>query len=371
MHKLIGAAGRRTVGLTAGVILAGGLAGGLLLAPGPAFASTPTVVGTMTTITGTTVTPAGNGSTVNVQVTVTAESGTVWPAGTVEVTAGPGSCAITLAQQGSSATGVGNCSIPNPGGGTYKVIATYQGSASFSSSSARTRVTIGSAPMFVTDSPPLNAMAGQSYSYTFHAEGSSPPSYALDAGAPGWLHINPDSGTVWGTVPYGVSSFSYSVTASNGLGSATAGPYTVWVRPARIAIATHLSCTPKVFTGTRGSCTLWVTNNGWSAAPHVTALIALPSQLRANFCVPWWSCTITNNTAFENLGTLFPGQTKALTVVFTAKTGWMLWGWHRGHQFTVKVTGFAASHGNPWLVGPRASTSVAYVTIIPRGWWAA
>ena len=103
----------------------------------------------------------------------------------------------------------------------------------------------------------------------------------------------------------------------------------------------------------------------------MTALIALPSQLRANFCVPWWSCTITNNIAFENLGTLFPGQTKALTVVFTAKTGWMLWGWHRGHQFTVKVTGFAASHGNPWLVGPRASLSLAYVTIIPRGWWAA
>jgi hypothetical protein len=49
----------------------------------------------------------------------------------------------------------------------------------------------------------------------------------------------------------------------------------------------------------------------------------------------------------------------------------MLWGWHRGHQFTVKVVGFAASHGNPWLVGSRASLSVAYVTIIPRGWWAA
>jgi hypothetical protein len=371
MHKLFGAAGRRAAGLTAGVILTGGLVGGVLLTPGPAFASTPTMVGTMTTITGTTVTPTGNGSSLTVQVAVTADSGTVSPAGTVAVTAGPGSCPITLAQQGSSATGVGNCSISNLGGGTYKVVATYQGSASFGSSSARTRVTIGGAPMFVVASPPLNATAGQVYSYTFHADGSPPPSYALGAGAPGWLHINPGRGTVWGTVPWGISSFSYSVIASNGSGSATAGPYTVWVKQARIDIDTHLSCTPKVFTGTRGSCTLWVTNNGNTPAPDVTALIALPSPLRASFCVPWWSCSISNNTAFENLGTLFPGQTKALTVVFTAKTGWMLWGWHRGHRFTVKVIGFAASHGNPWLVGPRASLSVAYVTIIPRGWWAA
>ena len=90
-----------------------------------------------------------------------------------------------------------------------------------------------------------------------------------------------------------------------------------------------------------------------------------------DFCLPVWSCSISNNTAFENLGTLYPGQTKALTVVFTAKTGFSLWGWHRGHKFTVKVIGFAASHGGRWLVGQRASLSVAYVTIMPRGWWAA
>jgi hypothetical protein len=371
MHKLIGAASRHTAGLAAGVILTGGLVGGVLLTPGPAFAGTPTVVGTMTTITGTMQTPTGNGTTLNVQVAVTAGSGTVWPAGTVEVSAGPGGCPITLAQQGSSATGVGNCSIASLGGGTYKVTATYEGSASFGSSSTQERVTIGSAPMFVADSPPLTALGGQVYSYTFHAEGFPAPGYALDQGAPGWLHINPGRGTVWGTVPNGVSSFSYSVTASNSLGSATAGPFTVWVKQARIDIDTHLSCTSKVFTGTRGNCTLWVTNNGNSRAPDVTALIALPSQLRADFCVPSWSCSISDNTAYENLGTLYPGQTKALTVVFTAKTGWSLWGWHRGHRFTVKVVGFAASHGDGWLVGQRVSLSIAYVTIIPRGWWAA
>jgi len=369
MHKLIGAAGRRTAGLAAGVMLTGGLVGGVLLTPGPAFADT--TVGTMTAITGTTQTSTGQGNTLSVQVSVTPASGTVWPAGMVDVSAGPGSCTVDLAQQGSSATAVGGCNITNLADGNYTVTAAYQGSASFTSSSTQGKVTIAGTPTFVADSPPLTAMAGQGYSYTFQAKAFPPPGYALGPGSPGWLHINPNRGTVWGTVPLWVGSFSYSVTASNGFGSATAGPFTVWVKQASIDINTHLSCTHKVFTGTRGSCTLWVTNNGNSPAPDVTALIGLPSPLRADFCVPFWSCSISDNTAHENLGTLYPGQTEALTVVFTAKTGWSLWGWHRGHRFTVKVIGFAASHGDRWLVGQRASLSIAYVTIFPRGWWAA
>lgn len=300
-------------------------------------------------------------------------SGTVWPTGTVQVTAGPGSCSVTLAQQGSSAIGAGNCTIPSLVDGTYTVTAAYQGSASFTPSSTQDKVTIGSAPTFVADSPPLTATVGQGYSYMFRAEGFPAPSFALGPGSPGWLHINPGSGTVWGTVPNWVNWFSYSVTASNSLGSATAGPFTVHVRHGRIDIDTYLSCTPKVHTGQHGSCTLWVTNAGSSPASDVIAQIALPSQLRANYCANIWSwlCSISDNTAQASLGTLHPGETKELTVVFTAKTGWSLWGWHRGHRFTVKVVGSATSHGDWWLLGQRQSYSVAYVTIIPRGWWAA
>jgi hypothetical protein len=75
------------------------------------------------------------------------------------------------------------------------------------------------------------------------------------------------------------------------------------------------------------------------------------------------------HTAYENLGTLNPGQTKQLTVVFTARTGFNLWGWHPGHRFTVRVVGSAASYGNWRFIGQRVSYSTAYVTIIPWGFW--
>jgi hypothetical protein len=104
----------------------------------------------------------------------------------------------------------------------------------------------------------------------------------------------------------------------------------------------------------------------------VTAQIALPRQLRADFCGFFFNfgCRISGNTAFENLGTLNPGQTKELSVVFTARTGFGLWGPHPGHRFTVKVVGSAAAAANNWwFFGQRVSFSTAYVTIIPRGFW--
>jgi hypothetical protein len=371
MHKLIDSACRRAAGMAAGVILTGGLVGGVLLTPGTAYAATP--VDTATAITGTTPTPASHGTTLNVQVSVTPASGTVWPAGTVKVSAGWDGCALTLAQEGSSAVGVGNCNIYDLRGGTYTLTAKYEGSDSFNwSVSNPDTVTIGSAPVFDADSPPLTAANGQGYGYTFHADGSPAPSYALDSAAPGWLHINSGTGTVWGTVPDWASSFSYSVTATNSLGSATAGPYTVYSRHGRVNVDTFLNCTSRVFTGQRGSCTLFVSNRGFSPASDVIAQIALPPQLRADFCGYFFNfgCRIFDNTAFENLGTLNPGQTKELTVVFTARTGFSLFGWHRGHPFTVKVVGLAASSRGFGFGGHRVSFSTAYVTIIPRGhWW--
>src|SRR3974390_2016563 len=177
MHKLFGAAGRRTAGLTAGVILTGSLVGAVLLTPGPAFADT--TVDTTTTIAGTTQTPTGQGNTLNVQVSVVPASGTASPTGMVDVSAGPGSCTVTLAQQGSSATAVGSCNITNLADGNYAVTAAYQGSASFTPSSTQAKVTIGGVPTFVAANPPLTVMAGQVYSYTFQAKSFPPPSYAL------------------------------------------------------------------------------------------------------------------------------------------------------------------------------------------------
>jgi hypothetical protein len=369
MHNAMIAVGRRTAGLTAGLLLGAGLAGGVLLTPGTALADT--AVATATAITGITQSPGHHHTTtLDVQVSVTPASGTAWPSGTVKVSDGSGGCQLTLVQDGTKAVGVGDCHIYGLGAGNYSLTATYQGSSAFAASASKpSAVTIGAAPVFYADSPSLTVASGDRYSYTFGAKGVPAPGYALGAGAPGWLHIDAQSGTVWGTAPGWVTSFSYSVTASNAVGSATAGPYLVHVTRPHATLATQLSCTAKVYAGKQGSCTLSVTNTGHFSAPDVTAQVSLPSQLRARFCGHTWfhqGCTISGNTATENLGTLRPGQTRALSVVFTAKSG--LWTWHHKHAIKVKVIGSAAvDHG---FGGPGArSFSAAYVTIVPQGWW--
>jgi Bacterial Ig-like domain (group 3)/Domain of unknown function DUF11 len=379
MHKLIGAASRRGAGMAAGVVLAGGLVGGVLLAPGTAYAST---TNTATAITSATQTATSSGTTLAVDFSVTAFGSPTSPTGSVSVSGAGGGCSATL-----DAAGAGSCSISGLSAGSYTLTANYGGAAGFAGSWSRPySVRIGGGPVFTTPvfvahSPSLSATAGQSYSYTFRAVGSPGISYSLSG--PGWLHIDSYNGAVWGTVPSYGGSFTYSVTATNSAGSATAGPYTVWVaRPqhnrGNVRVTTYLSCTSKVYTGQRGTCTLWVTNRGYNSASNVNAQIALPSQLRADYCnygYYYWNygCSISNNTASENLGTLSPGQTKSLTVVFTAKSGFSLFGWRHGWRFTVQVVGSASSNSNNWywwFYGQRSSTSVAYVTIIPRGiWW--
>jgi hypothetical protein len=289
MHRIIHLACRRTAGVAAGAILLGGLAGGVLLTPGTAFASTTT--GTTTAIVGTTQTTSFSGTTLNVQVSVTPANQTPGLSGQVNVSDGVGdSCLATLGAPGSNGVASGTCSIANLQNGTYMLTAGYQGSTLFSPS----------------------------------------------------------------------GSFPYRVWIKNG-----------FFRP---QLNTNLSCTRYAFTGQHGSCTLWVTNAGYSPAQDVSAQIALPRQLRADYCGYgyFWSygCNISGNTAYENLGTLKPGQTRSLTVVFTARTGFNLWGWHRGHRFTVRVVGSASAYNNLWFFGPGQSFSIAWVTIIPRGWWA-
>ncbi len=390
MRKLMGAAGRRTAGMAAGLILTGGLAGGVLLTPGTAYAA-----GLTPAITGTTQTPGFGGTTLNVQVSVTPAP--TLPGGAVSVSDGAGGgCSAVLGAFGPGA-GTGNCSIADLAAGTYTLTATYEGSPSSpvtvtiggTSTPAPEPPTSGNAPVFSADSPP-SSVDGPAYSYTFQASGS--PSYEL-VGAPDWLSIDPNTGIVSGTIPDGFSSFSYSVKAWNSFGFVLAGPFNVFFRHGEVNLHTHLYCTSPVFTGQHGSCTLSVTNWGsnyyWGPsfnadpnfnqdpnfAPDVTAQISLPWQLRADFCgsFRWFSfgCTIFGNTASENLGPLRPGQTKYLTVVFTAETGFGIWGRHHGRLFTVAVFGSASSYGNSgfWFFGQQQSFSVAYVTIIPRGFW--
>ncbi len=88
-----------------------------------------------------------------------------------------------------------------------------------------------SAPVFSNNSPPLTTTPGSVYTASFGAPGIPSPTYSLAAGAPAWLSITPPfTGIVTGTPPAGTTTFTYSVTASNGIApAATAGPFTVSV----------------------------------------------------------------------------------------------------------------------------------------------
>jgi hypothetical protein len=103
----------------------------------------------------------------------------------------------------------------------------------------------GVGPEWASDSPPLVARF-RLYAAHFHASGDPAPFYQL-VGAPPWLHVLSSgalAGLVYGLAPRGTTSFSYSVTAENGVGVApgeglgfpstdiTAGPFTVTVKPA-------------------------------------------------------------------------------------------------------------------------------------------
>jgi len=386
MHTLMGAVSRRTAGLAAAAVLAGGMAGGVLLLPGTAFA-TP-LINTATAITNVTQSSGASGTTLDVFVTVTPVGGSAYPTGTVTVTDGIGGsgCNIHLAQDGpGSSVATGSCDIAPPlSAGTYTLHASYLGDFTFGGSFSSTdTMTIGSVPVFTADSPSLTANHGGYYGYTFAASGNPAPSYALGSGAPGWLSINSSTGALSGTVPSGISSFTYSVVASNGQGSATAGPFTVTIgyrggRPGgHASLYTSLRCTSPVRSGSHGTCTLYVTNTGSRTAQDVTAKISFPSQLTADFCGHnwghgWfdnWGCSISGNTATENLGSLNPGQSKSLTVTFTAQSTRWLWGWGRQFEQRVTVVGSASAQSQGfwgWSGGGSTSYSVAHVAILPQ-----
>ena len=118
--------------------------------------------------------------------------------------------------------------------GSYSVTLTITDDENISASAIRV-VTVAplstpTAPVLYRMTPPLTASPGKAYGYTFAATGFPDPTYSL-AGAPNWLTMASDTGAVSGTPPSGTTSFSYSVVATDGVGSpATAGPFKVAVK---------------------------------------------------------------------------------------------------------------------------------------------
>jgi hypothetical protein len=99
----------------------------------------------------------------------------------------------------------------------------------------------GTAPAFTAETPPLQAIAGGTYAYTFAASGNPAPSFSLPSGTPSFLSINATSGALTGKVPAGITSFSYQVTATNSIGSSTAGPLVVKVGAAALSDSIDIS----------------------------------------------------------------------------------------------------------------------------------
>jgi uncharacterized repeat protein (TIGR01451 family) len=178
-------------------------------------------------------------------------------------------------------------------------------------------ITVDQVPSFVVASPASTATAGQAYGYTFMASGTPEPSYAL-SGAPSWLSVGASTGTISGTVPAGTTSFSYSVTAANAAGTATAGPFTVTVTPAsaKADLAAGLSCPASLAVGKTGTCTLTVTNNGPAAAANVYATVALPASLAQTACST--GCATYGNVILWQQSSLAAGASVQDTVTVKA-----------------------------------------------------
>jgi uncharacterized repeat protein (TIGR01451 family) len=170
----------------------------------------------------------------------------------------------------------------------------------------------------VQDTPPATASVLTNYSYTFVASGIPAPTYKLAPGAPSWLSINATTGVLTGAVPLTGSSFTYSVTASNPVGTVTAGPFTVSRGQLATAdVSAALSCTSSGAIGATFGCTVTVSNTGPSTAANVVADLLLPEpELSYASCTP--ACTADGNGYTWSLGSLSLLGTSTVTVTLTA-----------------------------------------------------
>ena len=127
-----------------------------------------------------------------------------------------------------SITGAGVVSFQ--GAGTCLLDANQPGNVDYNAApQVQQSFVVDQVPVFALDTPPTTAVVGQTYAYTFSANGTPIPTYALATGAPSWLSINATTGALTGIPPAGTKTFTFSVIASSSAGKATAGPFKVVV----------------------------------------------------------------------------------------------------------------------------------------------
>jgi hypothetical protein len=102
--------------------------------------------------------------------------------------------------------------------GTYTIVAGVETiSGGCTSTGSTLQFTLGVAPVFTADTPPVAGAVGSAYSYTLAATGEPTPTYAVTSGTlPAGLSLDPTTGLLSG-VPSAAGSSTFEITAANGI----------------------------------------------------------------------------------------------------------------------------------------------------------
>jgi streptogramin lyase len=129
---------------------------------------------------------------------------------------------------------------------------------------------VARAPDWIFDTPPLVTTDGALYAYPFVA-GCVPKCTFSLVGAPAWLHIAAATGLVGGTVPAATANFTYSVKATNTIGTSTVGPFLVTIP----VVTSHLGAVGPVQAVVGPDHNIWFTNRTASTIGRLTPAGAL------------------------------------------------------------------------------------------------
>jgi len=169
-----------------------------------------------------------------------------------------------------------------------------------------------SAPVFTADTPPTSATVGTPYSYTFQASGNPAPTFAVASGTlPPGLGLASGTGVLSGT-PTTAGSFTFTVSASNGVGSpALTPPITIVVSAPTVPGAP--TGVTAVATRKASATVSWVapSSNGGCAITSYTAM----SSPGGN------TATVSGSTTTAKVTGLTVGTTYTFTVTATNCAG--------------------------------------------------
>ncbi len=169
-----------------------------------------------------------------------------------------------------------------------------------------------SAPVFTADNPPTSATVGTPYSYTFQASGNPAPTFAVASGTlPPGLGLASGTGVLSGT-PTTAGSFTFTVSASNGVGSpALTPPITIVVSAPTVPGAP--TGVTAVATRKASATVSWVapSSNGGCAITSYTAM----SSPGGN------TATVSGSTTTAKVTGLRVGTTYTFTVTATNCAG--------------------------------------------------